>query len=57
MKNDIKDERGLNLLSRNVIYEGYDERPRKGKVNVYRKYQVDFSAASTAMGTYYFLDV
>ena len=40
------------LLSRNGIYEG----PLNGKVNGDGKYQFDFSAASTAMGTYHFLD-
>ena len=44
------------LLSRNVIYGKYSEGPFKGKVNGDRKYQVDFTSATTTMGTYHFLD-
>ena len=44
------------LVSQNVIYGRHGEGPFKGKVNGDRKYQVDFSAATTTMGSYHFLD-
>ena len=44
------------LVSKNVIYGRHGEGPFKGKVNGDRKYQVDFSTATHAMGTFHFLD-
>ena len=44
------------LISKNVIYARHGEGPFKGKVNGDRRYQVDFSTATTTMGTYHYLD-
>ena len=44
------------LISKNVIYARHGEGPFKGKVNGDRRYQVDFSNATTTMGTYHYLD-
>ena len=47
---------GAKLMSPNVMYSKYTEGPFKGKFNGERKYQVDFTEATTNMGTYHFID-
>ena len=44
------------VVKREVIYSKYSEGPLKGKYNGERKYQVDFSKSSLAMGTYHIID-
>ena len=47
---------GGKLVSKGVIYAKHGEGPFKGKFNGDRKYQVDFTSATTSMGTYHYLD-
>ena len=47
---------GGSLVSNNVIYARHGDGPFKGKLNGDRKYQVDMTAATSAMGTYHYLD-
>ena len=44
------------ILNTSIIYCKFTEGPFKGKFNGERKYQVDFTNSSKAMGTYHFLD-
>ena len=44
------------LMNQSVSYSKFTEGPFKGKYNGERKYQVDFSEATTNMGTYHFID-
>ena len=44
------------IVNKNVVYNKFSDGPLKGKYNGDRRYQVDFSGSSKAMGTYHFLD-
>ena len=47
---------GAKIVNTAVIYSKFTEGPFKGKYNGERKYQVEFSEGSQAMGTYHYLD-
>ena len=47
---------GGKIISKGVIYGRHGDGPFRGKINGERKYQVDFTSATTSMGTYHYLD-
>ena len=47
---------GGKLMTTSVSYSRFTEGPFKGKFNGERKYQVDFSEATSSMGTYHYID-